>query len=289
MTEEVGITEAVDTSAQPLIDVDPAPPATAADDKKTETGATDETAKEETPEQQEVKKESRRQRKLTRERDLRVAAETEARLLREQLAARDAKPAAQQDGEPQRDQFEDYEAYLDAKTEYKAKQVAAATLKADSEARQGKETQTKQAAAQDEMAKSWVEREKAFISATPDYEAMVTPYVEEDLGQLSDGARRLILDAGPALLDHLARNPDEHDRIAALSPLRQIAELGKIEGKLDKPAAEKTEAAPNKISKAPAPIRPMTGGKSASNGYSENMNDREYREWRKSQGARWAN
>lgn len=283
--EAITTGEQGDTSApQPLIDVDPVPPAPAADEQKTDAkpadGADDKT---ETPEQQEQKKESRRQRAIRRERDARVSAETENRILRERLAATETK-AAPVDAEPKREDFDDYEAYLRAATKYDAKQAAAETLKADRDASQGQQKQSKQTAEQEATAKSWVEREKAFISTTPDYEANVTPYVEHDLGQLSDGARRLILDAGPALLDHLARNEDVHDRIAGLSPLRQVAELGKLEAGLE----TKVKPQGKKLTTAPDPITPVEGGKSASNGYSENMSDAQYATWRKANGARWA-
>jgi hypothetical protein len=290
MTEAV-IQEAVDTSVpQVLIDVDevPSKPAPAADEKKTETGEVVKPPVEETPEQQEVKKESRRQRAIRRERDARVAAETRAEIAERQLAEAKAAKPVQQDGEPQRDQFEDYETYLRAVTKYDAKQEAAATLKAASEANQGKERQNQQTAAQQETAKNWGEREKAVIGTDKSYEADVTPYVEEALGDLADGTRRLIVDSevGPQLLVHLARNPDVHDRISGLSPLRQIAELAKIEATFEgaTAAATATETAPvsKKVSTAPAPIKPLNGTASTQTGYRENMTAREYSDWKAS-------
>ena len=53
---------------------------------------------------------------------------------------------------------------------------------------------------------------------------------------------------------HLGSHPKEAQRIAALSPLSQIREIGKLEAKL---LAE--PAKPKAPSKAPAPITPLTG------------------------------
>ena len=52
------------------------------------------------------------------------------------------------------------------------------------------------------------------------------------------------------LLHHLGNNPDEAQRIAALSPVRAASELTRLEMKL---------TAPKKQSKAPNPIEPVSG------------------------------
>lgn len=52
---------------------------------------------------------------------------------------------------------------------------------------------------------------------------------------------------------YLSKNQKEADKIAALSPLRQIAEIGKIEAKLSAPPPTK------RPSKAPDPINPVGG------------------------------
>ena len=65
-----------------------------------------------------------------------------------------------------------------------------------------------------------------------------------------------IMDAenGEDVAYHLAKNPKEARRIAALPPLSQAREVGKLEAKLQaEPAKPKTP------SKAPAPIKPLAG------------------------------
>lgn len=271
---------------------DPIPPATAADAKKAEPAAAEDSAesqddpsKTETTEQQEIKKQSKFQRRLERQKTARIAAETEARLLREQLAKLEGQknPREQQEtGEPKREQYEDYEAYLRAVARYDAAQEAEKRLKADREERQRSERSQQDRAGYEKVAKSWNEREQKFQAEAKDYEDVVMPFVEEDLGHFSEQARLAIVesDKGPQLLYHLAQHPDVAESIATLSPLRQIAELGKLELKLAAPA--------KKQSSAPDPIKPIGSGRSAAQGYSDNMTDEEYRAWRKSQGATWA-
>lgn len=274
---------------EPLIDVDPvepaAKPAPGAEEQKPRPPADDAEVVPETTEQQEAKKQSKFQRRLDRQKSARVAAETEAKLLREQIARLEAQPKQPQDtGEPQREAFADYETYLRAVTRYDAKQEASAALKTEREASQVRDRQQQDNVSQEKIAQQWTEREKAFQATTKDYEDVVTPYVsdEEGLGRLSDGARRLIVDSevGPHLLHHLASNSDVADRIADLSPLRQLVELGKLEDVVKAPA--------KRVSNAPDPIKPVGQGRSAANGFSENMSDAQYKEWRKGHGAKWA-
>lgn len=271
-----------------IVDViinDPIPPASGADDQKPIPADGAEAKKPEgeqqTPEQQAEQKLSRRQRAYQRERDQRIRVETEAKLLREErdkLLAERGK--SQEPSEPKREEFQDYESYLDAKTEFKAKKVTSETLKADREANASKPQVPEEHQA---AAKEWVRREKAFQAQTTDYDEVVSDYVSDDLGKLSDAARRSIIDSelGPQLLYHLASNPEVADDLAELSPRDQKAEIAKLAGSLTKPAGKAA-------SDAPAPLKPVKPGRSAGNGFSDNMTDAEYREWRKGQGARWA-
>lgn len=278
----------VDVPVVNLIDeVIPAiPPASAAEDQKTEPPkgeATPETEVE-TTEQAEAKKQSRFQRRLDAQKSARVAAETEARLLRERVATLEAqKQPPSEPAEPERKPDQSYEDYLISRAEYRAEQKTQATLKADREATQRTETQSKATASTEATAKAWVEREAAFIKATPDYEETVGPFVEDELGAFSDAARQLIVvsDTGPQLLHYLATHGKESDAIAELSPRDQKTELVKLAATLGTPAAKK-------VSSAPAPIKPVGQGRSSTTGISDNDSQAEYEAKRKAQGARWA-
>lgn len=280
-------------SMEPLVEVVTTPPATppapAADDQKAKPAATDDTAETaaETTEQQEEKKRSKFQRRLDRQKAEKVAAQTEARLLREERDALrvklDGKSAPQAESEPKREDFPDYETYLDAKTAWRVKQETSAALKTDREERQRGERQRQATAGQEKVAQDWVEREKTFQAATKDYETVVNPFVDEELGSYSEPARRAIVESevGPQLLYHLASNPEVAERISDLSPLRQVAELGKLEATVAAPA-------PKKAPGAPPPLKPTPQGHSTSGGISESDSQQEYEQKRKAQGARWA-
>lgn len=267
-------------------------PAPAAEDQKaTQPSEGDEpSGQQETPEQQEAKKQSKFQRRLERQKTARIAAETEARILREQLAelraqsqGTQAKPA--DDGEPKPENFADFNEYTRALARFEAKQLLKAEKEAQAKAQQGKQQQDEQHAGTEKVVKAWTEREKSFQAQAKDYEAVVAPFADEELQSLSKQARMAIVesDAGPQLLYELAKlaedNPQEFGRIAGLSPVRQIAELGKLEVKLSQPVKKTTNA--------PAPAAVTTGGRTATKDI-EKMSQAEYEAFRKSQGARWA-
>ena len=98
---------------------------------------------------------------------------------------------------------------------------------------------------------------------------------------ISDAMAEAIVhsDMGDKVAKHLYSNPSEADRIANLSPARQLAEIGKLE--------ERLSSAP-KFSKAPAPINPIGKGNAVSSKSPENMTMDEYIAHRKKEGARWA-
>jgi hypothetical protein len=85
-------------------------------------------------------------------------------------------------------------------------------------------------------------------------------------------------DIGPKLAYYLANNPDEAEKIAAMSPIGAIRTLGRIEERLAtaKPAVQTTNA--------PPPIRP-TGARAAVTKDPGKMSDAEYAKWRKSYAA----
>ena len=80
-------------------------------------------------------------------------------------------------------------------------------------------------------------------------------------------------DKGVQIADWLGRNPSECARIAALSPIRQAHELGKLEARL---------TAPPPVSKAPAPI-PTVGTRAHAAFNPETATQAEYEAWRDEQ------
>lgn len=85
-----------------------------------------------------------------------------------------------------------------------------------------------------------------------------------------------ISDAGAKLLHHLGSNLDEAARIAKLPPKLMAREMTLLETKL-------SQKQTGTVSKAPAPIAPLSGGKGSFKEYSPNMSDADYAKWRQAQ------
>lgn len=80
-------------------------------------------------------------------------------------------------------------------------------------------------------------------------------------------------DHGARILAHLGGDLDEAERIASLSPVKMARELTKLDIKL---GSQKTKP----VSKAPAPITPVSGKSGGSKNPAE-MTDAEYAKWRR--------
>lgn len=77
---------------------------------------------------------------------------------------------------------------------------------------------------------------------------------------------------------YLATNAEEAEEIAGMSMINASKAIGKIESKLSKEKAAKKTPEPNKITKAPAPIKPI-GGKEVVKKDPNNMTMDEYADW----------
>ena len=152
-----------------------------------------------------------------------------------------------EDRPPERSDFASYEEFLEAKAVHSGGKAAAERI-----AKERSEAKTREAA----------EASSKTLNAFQSKVQEKYPDIEDRLEAISDiempaGALQAIAesDLGPDILSHLADNPKECQRIAALSPLAAIREIGKLESKLEaKPEPKKT------TSKAPTPINPGGGG-----------------------------
>lgn len=272
--------------AHPILDVEVLEsPAHGADEQKPEpaaaveeTTAEGEAVKVETDEQKAERRESRRSRARAREAAKLAEAQTEARMLRERLDSQTAKPVTEE--EPKREAFDSLEDYHRALAKHEARLEARQTIETERKARQEQETKARTSETDRKIADAWSKGEEAFKKEAKDYDEVVAEFVESDLSDLDLSARRAILesDLGQRVLYHLAKNPDEAERIAKLSPTRQVIEIGKLE---DKVVPQKKQTS------APAPVSQVKG-RSTVVGYSDNMSDADFRAWSKANGARWA-
>ena len=181
----------------------------------------------------------------------RKAEELEAKLRERQ--ERQPDPLA---ARPKMEDFQDYEAYLEALADWKAEEKAQRLrdeLKAESEKTRAKTEADR--------------RMEAFRAAESKVRATVQDY-DEAIQDAQDTPMTQVMfdvilesEVGPNILYYLAKNPDEAERIAHLSPARQAAEIGKLEDKL---AQQLKDPQKPKASNAPPPVNPVRARGSAS-------------------------
>ena len=155
------------------------------------------------------------------------------------LATKQQEPESIPDAEPKRENFDDYESYVEARAEWKAIRVVDERLSKQSAER-----------AQAEQAKTQAGRYESSAAAvraeTLDFDAVVSNAQMPVTREIRDAI--LESDSPARLQYHLAKNPGELDRILSLSPVQQIKAIGAMEAQLSSPA---------RTTKAPAPVRPV--------------------------------
>jgi hypothetical protein len=184
----------------------------------------------------------------------RVAAlEAENRMLRERMQPPPQERTGQPpSGAPRPEQFQDYESYVEALTDWKvdqkleAQRQMSARERAEHEARaQAKQVREKLSAASSKYEDF---EDVALAPDTPITQAMAHAILESDVSA--------------DLAYYLGSHTDEAARIAQMSPVGQVRALAKLEEKL-------TASAPT--SKAPKPISPIGGKTSPRDGLADDL------------------
>jgi hypothetical protein len=210
---------------------------------------------------------------LTRQRHEaeRRASELEQRLQQLQSGTQTSGQAPATKPDPR--QFEDYGDYVAALTKYEAAQMLSARDQQQAQALQQQRQQLTQQAEQ-ARAEAWTERQAAVRQALPDYDAVMSAAANVHVSQ---AVQEAILDSdrGPELAYHLAKNPQLAQQLSGMSARQVDREIGRLEERLARPA-------PPPVSKAPPPLKPLTGSGAAAKDPSQ-MTDAEYRAWRLSQ------
>lgn len=161
----------------------------------------------------------------------------------------EAKPA--DNGEPRRESFDSYEAYLEARAEWRADQKVEQRFKAREE-----QTQKQKAVeSEQEAAKRFREHAVKVAGEIEDFEDVLASS-SAPMTQAMANAITRSGEMGPRIAYHLAKNPEEAQRIAALDPAEQAMEIGFLKASVSKEPVKKP-------SKAPAPIEPVKAGKAA--------------------------
>jgi len=167
--------------------------------------------------------------------------------------------------EPQRDQFDSYEAYLEARADYRAdRRVEAAEAK-----RRETETQRSAKTEQEKAQERFMAEVAKLAKEIPD----IQDILETSDAPLTNAMRDAIhaSDEPARIAVHLAQNPEDAQRIAALSSAKQAVEIGKLDARFASktngggtatttaPTTVAAAAAARAPSKAPAPINPVGG------------------------------
>lgn len=180
-----------------------------------------------------------------------------------------AEPPAMPQGRPTQDQFETYEQYIEALTDYK---LQAREAQAREQYAQWQAQEQKRVALE-----GWHQRVSEYRPAAPDFEEVMHSVDHIPLpAYVQDALVRS--DMGPAVAYELAKNPAELMKITRMAPLQAVWALGQVAARIAAPAAPPTE---KKLipSKAPEPIRPV--GQGASGNVSKPLDQMDYQDYKR--------
>lgn len=154
---------------------------------------------------------------------------------------------------PTRDQYDSYEAFLEAKAEFVAEHAAEKRLaKMD--------TETTERKAKEDRAKVTSEFQERARAKFPDMDERIA-----EIGEMPmyEGVQTAIAESqfGPEILNELVSKPTELERLSKMTQTAAIREIGKLEARFEAAAPKKPDptAAPaaEKPSQAPEPIKPV--------------------------------
>lgn len=199
---------------------------------------------------------------------------------------------------PKPEDFDDYGAYVEALTDFKADERIKTTLDSRDKAATEKSEADKRSA-------TYLERAAAAAKSIPDYEATVStsdvPIAQHVTEELLDS------EFGPQIAYHLAKNPELADELNAMSPKAAARKIGRLEAQFADAAAAPADPDPSetpsdpqpaptppapaaprvKTTNAPPPPKPLGSGRGTTVDLAKASMD-EYVEARKKQGASWA-
>lgn len=194
------------------------------------------------------------------------------------------KPPAPPPEKPTPEKFDDYGAYVEALTEFKAdEKVKAALDTREKAATEKRETETRQS--------TWQTRKAEAAKAIPDLDSVLqssdVPVANHVSVELLDS------EFGPQIAYKLANDRELAEKLNAMTPTQAAREIGRLEaGYVSAPAAVEPEPEPVpvvevKTTKAPPPVKPIGQGRSTAVDLSKASMD-DYVAARKAQGASWA-
>jgi hypothetical protein len=182
---------------------------------------------------------------------------------------------------PQAGQFDDAFEYAEALAEWSAEKA----LKDRDIAEQQKKAEEER----NKVLKSWNDKVDKAKKEMPDFNDIVS----SSTVVVSDAVRDAILesDVGPQILYHIASDDVFADSLTSMTAIKALKEIGRLEAKFEAEleATPKKEARTVSQSKAPAPISPLKGGKSAGADVLVDTNGEFYGSYAQWKAARLAN
>ncbi|HEX8469564.1 MAG TPA: hypothetical protein VF633_00485 [Brevundimonas sp.] len=210
----------------------------------------------ETPEQRQERKRQSFQERIDEKTRLQREAERDRDYWREQATRNQPPPQAQPEptnGEPDPSQYEYGETdarFIRDLARYETRQEFTAQ-------RQQDEAQRSQA----QLLSTFSTNAAKAAETMPDFHEVVGDDYGRAAALCTPAMSAAILESadGPAVAYHLTKNPTEARRIAALSPLAQVREIGRLEGRLSAPTVAQPAPRPSNAPPPPASARGASG------------------------------
>jgi len=200
-------------------------------------------------------------------------SQARAEYFRDRQKPADSQPAAASElSKPKADDFDDYNDYVDALTDYKV-EVKKRAWDQEAANKAANETyQQKQARLQEKINEGFTKYDD-FEEVALENSVPITPMVVEILAES---------DAPADVAYYLGKNRTEAIAISRMTPIAAARAIAKIENQLAATPRQPTKT----TTSAPAPIKPIGSGPAAISKNPEKMTQAEYEAWRTSQGAR---
>ncbi len=254
-----------ETTPEPTAPAKPAekpPPKGKAEEKPAEKEAPEETPEQKAAKEAAAKAEEEKtkptgaEKRINRLTAEKRSLEDEVHNLRGQVEAgkKPAELAVEEAKKPVAEDFETTEEYLEALTDFKADERF--------KKNQAEEAQKAEQQEQQEVFEAFGERQDKARAAHDDYDEVVGG------GNLQIPQSALLaiieLDNGPDVAYHLAKNPELPKKLMDLSPLKAVAEIGRLSAILATPAQEAANPPAHRTpeqeaGKPPAPKKPASG------------------------------
>jgi hypothetical protein len=182
---------------------------------------------------------------------------------------------------PQASQFDDAFEYAEALAEWSAEKAL--------KDRDIAESQRKAEEERNKVLKSWNDKVDKAKKEMPDFNDIVS----SSTVVVSDAIRDAILesDVGPQILYQIASDDDYAEALTSMPAIKALKEIGRLEAKFEAEQESKPKNVAKTVSqsKAPAPISPLKGGKSAGADVLVDTNGEFYGSYAQWKAARQAN